>query len=406
MISDFFSFAFTNLKQRQRRSLLTMIGIFIGIAAVIALISLGQGLKTAINEQFSVIGADKIIVMPKSAAFAPPGSLAPGKITKDDIKLLENVDGVELAAGRLLEAARVEYNDIVIITFLVSLPEDSKERELISQVNTYKAKEGRMLTKNDRGKIMIGRSFNLKGTFEKQLMPGNNILVNNKKFEIAGILDTLGDPERDNSILMNEEDMRELLEIPDEYNVLIAKISNPEDIDFISENIKKAFRKDRNLKEGKEDIEVQTPQQLLNSFNAILNIVQAVLIGIAGISLLVGGIGIMNTMYTSVVERTKEIGILKAIGATKKDIMTLFLIESGMIGLVGGIIGVIIGIALSKGVEFAAYQAFGSSLIRAEVNSTMIIFALIFSFLVGTISGLMPAKKAAELQPIEALRYE
>lgn len=383
-----------------------MIGIFIGIAAVIALISLGQGLKAAINEQFSVIGADKIIVTPKSATFGPPGSLAPSIVTKDDLRLLERVNGVELATGRLLEAARLEFNDIVAINFMVSLPEESKEREMISEVNSYKAQEGRMLTKNDRGKIMLGTGFNLKDTFEKQLRPGNKILVNDKEFEIVGMLDTIGDPERDSSILMNEKDMRDLLDMPDKYDMLIAKISNPEDIDLISEEIKRAFRRDRGLKEGKEDIEVQTPQQLLNSFNTILNIVQAVLIGIAGISLLVGGIGIMNTMYTSVVERTREIGILKAIGATKRNIMTLFLIESGLIGLVGGVIGVMIGIALSKGVEFAAYQAFGSALIRAEVNATMIIFALVFSFGVGTISGLMPAKKAAELQPIEALRYE
>jgi putative ABC transport system permease protein len=111
-------------------------------------------------------------------------------------------------------------------------------------------------------------------------------------------------------------------------------------------------------------------------------------------------------MYTSVLERTKEIGIMKAVGAQKKDILLIMLIESGLLGLMGGLVGVLVGIGLGKGVEYAAFQAFGTSLIQAHVSGELIFGALLFSFVIGTVSGLLPAKKAAELVPVEALRYE
>ncbi|MBI2565287.1 ABC transporter permease [Candidatus Woesearchaeota archaeon] len=406
MIFDFFSLAFTNLKQRQLRSWLTMIGIFIGIAAVIALISIGQGLKVAINEQFSIIGADKIIVHPKSAGFGPLGALSPGQITKDDLKLIERVNGVAVVSGRLLKPVRIEFNNKVITNFAVSWPEKNSAMELIREFNNYQADKGRMLNKNDKGKVMLGQNFNTDKFFGEEVRPGNKILVNNKEFRVVGILKTIGDPERDGSVLINENEMRQLLGVPEEYSMLIAKVSQNSNVDKISEDIARTLRRDRHLEKGKEDVEVETPQQLLNSFNTIFNVVQAVLIGIAAISLLVGGIGIMNTMYTSVLERTREIGILKAIGATKKNILTLFIIESSLIGLFGGAIGVFIGIALSKIVEIAASHAFGSPLIRAEITLSLVFFSLLFSFVIGTLSGVMPAKKAAELQPVEALRYE
>jgi len=130
-----------------------------------------------------------------------------------------------------------------------------------------------------------------------------------------------------------------------------------------------------------------------------------VLIGIATISLLVGGIGIMNTMYTAVLERTREIGIMKAVGAKNQDIMLIFLLESGTLGLIGGTIGVVLGIGLAKGVEIMAeYGGFG--LLKASMSPSLILGALAFSFVVGSISGLLPARRASQLQPVEALRYE
>ncbi|HIE33536.1 MAG TPA: FtsX-like permease family protein [Candidatus Altiarchaeales archaeon] len=149
-----------------------------------------------------------------------------------------------------------------------------------------------------------------------------------------------------------------------------------------------------------------TTEQVRETVNSILLVIQIVVIGIAAISLIVGGVGIMNSMYTSVLERTREIGVMKAIGARNSDIMLLFLIESGIIGLVGGIIGCLIGVGLAKGVEFVATQELSTAILKASITPGLIIGALIFSFMVGCISGLLPAKGAAEMNPIDALRYE
>ncbi|MFH1823570.1 MAG: FtsX-like permease family protein, partial [archaeon] len=138
----------------------------------------------------------------------------------------------------------------------------------------------------------------------------------------------------------------------------------------------------------------------------IFGIVQAVFIGIAAISLVVGGIGIMNTMYTAVLERTREIGIMKAVGARNRNILTLFLIESGILGLVGGAIGVLIGIGLSTGVAFVAAQALGTTFLRAVFPWYLIVGALAFSFGIGSLSGILPAIQASRLKPVDALRYE
>ena len=134
--------------------------------------------------------------------------------------------------------------------------------------------------------------------------------------------------------------------------------------------------------------------------------VEVVLIGIAAISLLVGGIGIANTMYTAVVERTKEIGIMKSIGAQNKDILLIFVIESGLLGLAGGAVGIAFGIGLSKLVEYLAFAFLGTSLVKAFFPWYLIVGSLVFSFLIGTISGFFPAKQAASLKPVDALRYE
>ena len=188
--------------------------------------------------------------------------------------------------------------------------------------------------------------------------------------------------------------------------MLIAKVSAGVKPLAGAEKIEKALRKSRNVEEGQEDFSVQTTEELMETYNDILNIVNIVLIGIAAISLLVGGIGIMNTMYTAVIERTKEIGIMKAIGARNSSIMILFVIESGILGALGGAIGVAIGMAFSKLVEVIATAALQTALLQAYFPWYLIVGSLAFAFIVGTISGLLPARQAALLKPVDALRYE
>ena len=189
-------------------------------------------------------------------------------------------------------------------------------------------------------------------------------------------------------------------------DVIAVKVQKGVNVNNVANEIEKSMRRDRHLDIGKEDFEIQTPQQILATLDNILTIVEIVLIGISAISLLVGGIGIANTMYTAVIERTKEIGIMKSVGAQNKDILLIFVIESGLLGLVGGAIGIAIGIGLSKLVEFMAFKFFGTSLIKAFFPWYLIAGSLMFSILIGSVSGLLPAKQASSLKPVDALRYE
>ena len=159
----------------------------------------------------------------------------------------------------------------------------------------------------------------------------------------------------------------------------------------------------KGIKKGEEDFSVQTSEQLMETFGVVLDLVVLIVIGIACISLAVGGIGIMNTMYMSILERTREIGVMKSIGALNRDVMTIFLIESGLLGLLGGIIGVSLGILIAKGMEAVMEMFFA---IKAYVSIELIIVVLVFSFGIGIIAGFLPARRASKMDPVEALRYE
>jgi len=206
------------------------------------------------------------------------------------------------------------------------------------------------------------------------------------------------------AILMNQEDMENMLNIKNEYDMIVVQIASGENLETVAENIKERLRKDRNEKEGNEDFSVQTPISALNSVNTILTIVNLIVAAIAGISLLVGGLGIANTMYTSVLERTREIGVMKAIGARNSDILLIFLFEAGLLGLVGGVIGAAMGVALSFGVAAIANAAMGSELFRVTFSLPLVLGAFTFSFLIGIISGVFPALQASKLNPVDALR--
>ncbi len=403
MIKDYFKLAYHNVKKRGLRSWLTMLGIFIGIAAVVALISLSQGLQSAIGEQFSQLGSNKIMIQGISSGFGPPGTGVEVPLTKKDKEIIEKINGVETTVGRIIRSVKTEFNDEIKYSYAGSLPEEGEGIDLAMEANNYKIGQGRLLKKGDKYKVMIG--YNLaKDSFDKSLQLRDKINIEGSDFNVVGILKKSGNPQQDSTLVIPEEAFREILDIEENYDIIATEISPGESMSIVTERIKKALRKYRNVEEGKEDFSIETPESLLATLNTILIIVQGVLVGIAAISLLVGGIGIMNTMYTAVLERTKEIGIMKATGAKNSQISFLFLFESGFLGFFGGLIGVILGFLISKSVEYIAFQIYGSYLIQANFSFGLLAGALSFAFVVGAVSGLMPARQASKLKPVDALR--
>ena len=205
-------------------------------------------------------------------------------------------------------------------------------------------------------------------------------------------------------MLFFNEDVTDIFPDDGTTDIIAVKVKDAKQISSVKASVEKLLRKERNVKTGEEDFTVSTPEQALRSLNSALFAVQLFVYIIAGISLAVGGIGIMNTMYTSVLERTKQIGIMKAIGARNSVIFILFFIESGFLGLVGGILGVIFGASLAYGLAFLGSVFLGSDLIRAEISLFLIVGSLVFSFVLGTFFGVLPAYRASRLAPVEALR--
>lgn len=380
-----------------------MLGIFIGIAAVVALISLSQGLKAAVNQQFINLGTDKLVIQAASAGFGPPGTAVADPLTKKDKNVIDKVKGVDIAVGRLIRIVQLEFKDEQRYTYAVTMPEDQRARNLVMEANNYKISQGSLFSKNDKSQILIGAST-AENLFDQELALRDKLTIQGKEFKISGILKKSGNPQQDSTFVLPEQALRDLLNIQDDFDIIPVKAEASAKLDQVAENVKKALRKSRDVEEGKEDFTVQTPEQLIGTLNNIILIIQGVLVGIAAISLVVGGIGIMNTMYTAVVERTKQIGIMKAVGAKNQEIMTLFLIESGILGFFGGLIGVILGFSLAKLIEIIAFQQLGSALIQAEFSPLLLLGSLTFAFVVGAISGVYPARQAAKLQPVEALR--
>lgn len=381
-----------------------MIGIFIGIATVVSLISLGAGLKASIAAQFSTLGTDRLIVQAKGGGFGPPGQGTAVELTTKDLSVVQNSRYVSLAAGRNLEPIQVKFNDKIGTTFLASIPETTKERDLVLSIQNVKADQGRLPRKGDGYSVAVGSQFTTADKFGKPLRVGDTLYINGKKANVVGILTRRGTPQIDGAMLMSESSMRDLLGIEDKYSLIVAQATSNDDVTLAKETIEKNLRSSRGVPQRKEDFTVQTPQGVLDSFNSIITAVTAVLVGIAGISLVVGGIGITNTMYTAVLERTREIGIMKAVGARNSDVLAIFLFESGLLGLTGGAIGLAIGIIFSKLVEFVGTVALGSGILRAEISVPLMISSLLFSFLVGALAGTLPAYEASKLPPVEALR--
>ncbi|MBS3071080.1 ABC transporter permease [Candidatus Pacearchaeota archaeon] len=395
--------AFTNLKRRKLRSWLTILGIFIGIAAVVSLISLGQGLQNFIDTQFEQLGADKIIIEPES--FGPPGSVSDEQLILDDgdLKTIQNFRGVESAESILTRTGVIENKKEQEVVFINGVSEEYIN--LFDGSDFVEVIEGRQIKNSDNSKTVVGYNHVYGNIWENELRVGSSIEIKGKKFDIVGVLRKQGNPFDDNSIWIEKETLRNIFEIGNEEGIIVAKADSGFDVEVIAEGIRNELRNEKDQEEGEETFSVQTSAQLLETFSTIFTVIQAVFVGIAAISLVVGGIGIMNTMYTSVLERTKEIGTMKAVGAKNSDILFIFLFESGLLGLVGGIIGILLGAGIGKSVEYVATVQLGTNYLQAIFGWQLIIGAMTFSFIIGALSGVLPAMQAASLKPAEALRH-
>jgi putative ABC transport system permease protein len=402
MLRNYLMLILRNFSRRKLRGWLTILGILIGVASVVALIAVAQGMQTSINQQFEKLGTNKLMVMAGSGAFF--GAFSGKGITEDDLDVVKKVEGVDIATEMFFKMGKIKFKEETKNTYVIGLPTD-ESLKIVEDMAGFYAEKGRQIKEGDKYKVSVGWRYWNKDFFEKSVNLRDKLEIEGKEFEVVGLIKKIGNPEDDSQIYIPIDVAREIFNEPDEVTYMYIQVKEGYTPEKVADNIKEDLRDFRDEEEGEETFSVQTFEQMMAQFNQVLGVVGSVLIIIALISLVVGGIGIMNTMYTSVLERTREIGIMKAVGAKNNQIMMLFMVESGFYGIIGGLIGAILGIGLAKIGEFAAANA-GYEIFKVSISPVLILGSLLFAFLIGAISGLAPARAAARLKPVQALRYE
>ncbi len=393
-------YSFENIYKRRRRSWLTIVSVLIGIASITALISFGYGISFYVSSMSNKMGNDKLIVMAKG--ISPIGSSV--KFDRSDVDAIERVNGVEEVIGFYAISAEIEYGKEKRYAYLVG--GDFKEhRKLIEELTTVEIILGDSLGSNEKSKAVLGYNYQFADKiFSKPLKLGDRIIVNGHPLTISGFYGAVGTPDDDSQIYVTEVAAEEVFGATS-YMEIFVRTSPGENATKVAEDVAKELRTHRNQKKGAEDFFVQTFEQVIATFSSILNVIIAVVILIAVISVIVASVNIMNTMYASILERTKEIGIFKAIGARNSEILWIFMTESGILSLTGGIIGIVLGFAIAK-IGGSIIASAGYGFFAPYFSWQMVASILLFSFAVGIIAGFLPSYKASKLSPVEALRYE
>jgi putative ABC transport system permease protein len=387
------------------RSLLTLLGIAIGIMAIISLMALGEGMQQAITGELSSL-SDSIIISTGGGVFSlfgGGGSSSNEYFTERDIFDIAHIQGIKDISTQLSGSARAEYNGETTIISLTGMDTDV----MMIQFGSTDLEAGSFLSEGDQNNIMIGYTI-AHETFDADISVGSRIRINGEKFFVTGIFAQQGMggiTSSDNVILMNSRDFKILTGQSNITSVYI-RVYDVNEVESIATDIENAINENHGMKDFASATSMSS---ILDTIQSVIGILQLVLVAIASIALIVASIGIMNTMLTSVMERTREIGIMKAIGATNIDIMNIFIIEGILVSSIGGIIGIILGIFGSQGLTLILnnFMAMGGSSQLSPVITIMsVILAVSVSIIVGVLSSLYPAWKAARMSPIEAVRYE
>ncbi len=399
---ELMEYSIRGLIHRKSRSLLTILSILIGITAIFILISFGIGLYNYVDQFSSESSANKITIMPKG--FGGLGFEEEPFFTEEDVKAVKRVSGVYQTEILNYGVAELTQDRTKKYTFLIAY--DPDEPFMMAEISGIKLLEGRMLNSNDDNKVLVGYNYKIKNKIMPKAYELNDkIEIQGIDMRIVGFFEPIGNPQDDSQIYMTLSTFNELYPNRGEgYNWIFAEIDISK-IDQIVEHLEDALRNSRDLDKGKEDFFVQSFDDLLETYGQVLRGISAFVILIALISVIVSAVNTSNTMITSVLERIREIGVMKSIGARNSEIMKIFLFEAGLLGFAAGVLGVSIGFLITETLRKIIF-ATGWSFISPAYPWTLFAGCILFATLTGALSGLVPAVKASKINPVKALRYE
>jgi putative ABC transport system permease protein len=385
-----FKMAIKSILSNKLRSLLTMLGIIIGVTAVIALVALGQGATKSVTEQVQSLGTNLLTVniLGRGSTSTMTGSEA--------VAMADNVEGIKYIAPVSTQSTTLKYGTNSVSVSVIGTNSD------YALVKDYSVAAGRFLAQIDLDvyqKVAVIGSTTATDLFGFTSPVGEYILIQGTRYKVVGILEGKGNSTTgsNDEVVMIPLTSAERLFKSKGVRTIYVQVETPEQIDAVVTGLETELS--GHFRGNTDSYRVFNQSDALSTLTSVSDTLTLALAGIAGISLLVGGIGIMNIMLVSVTERTREIGIRKAIGAKRRDILTQFLIESMVLSGLGGVLGIGIGIGAAKG----ASSAFNMDIVFS-VN--IILIAFIFSVVIGILFGMFPANKAAKLKPIDALRFE
>jgi putative ABC transport system permease protein len=407
-----FQEAFESLSGNKLRSMLTMLGIVIGVAAVIAMLSIGRGAEASITSRIENMGTNLVYVTPGSTSESGVQSAAgsAGTLTLDDADALANLANVEAVASQASSFVQVVYQGLNVNTRLMGVTPDYET------VSSLTLADGKFISDSDQSArslvVVLGNSVAEDLFGSTAGVVGQKVHLNGQTFKVIGVLASKG-----STGFMNQDDQVFVPLSTALYRLvggarfrgssvisqITVKASSANVVDQVASEVTSSLCELHGTVEGADDFTVTTQESTLAAATEVSDTLTIFLGGIAGISLAVGGIGIMNIMLTTVSERTHEIGLRKAIGAKRRDILLQFLVESMVLSFVGGLIGVAFGWGVSR---LMGQIQFSGSAITPVVGMDSVLLATLFSMAVGLFFGIYPATRAARLQPVDALRYE
>ncbi len=400
--------ALRNLLSNKVRSLLTMLGIFIGVGAVIAMMSIGQGAQDSINNQMSSLGTNTLYLSPGNFSENVRNAQ---DLTNSDVEAIAALDCVEIAAPTVSATYTLSQSNGNTVTASVEgvIPD-------YLSVSNFTVAQGSYITQEhmtEKAMVVVIGSEISESLFNNtnSNVVGETVRISGQPYKIIGVLESKG-----SSSLGTSQDRVVYMPITTAQNRLMTRqknsvsqititVKDSYSLTEAEDAIEELMRSRHGIFEGNpNDFTIMNMQELLDTLNSIMGTFVLFLGGVAGISLLVGGIGIMNIMLVTVTERTKEIGLRKALGAKNKDIRMQFLVESSVLSLVGGILGILFGLGLASLIAYIATLS-GTEL-QASFSPVFIAGSTLFSMAIGLFFGIYPADKASKLQPVIALRTE
>jgi putative ABC transport system permease protein len=404
--------ALASLSANKLRSALTILGIVIGVGAVIALTSIGRGVEASITAQIESVGTNLLFITPgrleQAGAFTAVGSAE--SLTLADAEAIAQASSVVGVSPILQDRAQIVYLSQNTNSSLLGVTPSYLE------VNNFELADGEFISDANvtaRSTVAVLGSSVADTLFGGEAgAVGQTIRINGQPYRVIGVLASKGGTgfgSQDDRVLLPLTTVQTRLTGPrfmggsNSISVINVQVASADLVSQATEDIAAILRERHNVVEGEEDFIIQSQEDILQASTQISDTLTLFLGGIAAISLVVGGIGIMNIMLVSVTERTREIGIRKAVGARRQDILVQFLLESATLSLMGGLIGIVVGWLASRligGIQL------GASGVNPVVGLDTVLMATVFSMAVGLFFGVYPATRAASLNPIEALRYE